>query len=48
LSATKAKAIVPMNNPANSAKMNEASPVIPNRLVVVGVRIFSAKSPGAT
>ena len=36
LSATNAKAMVPIKRPAKSAKMNEASPFIPKRLVVVG------------
>ncbi len=36
-----------MNNPVNSAAMNEARPVKPKNATVVGVKILSANNPGA-
>jgi len=46
-SAACVKNIVPINNPANSAAMNDANPVNPNSDTVVGVNILSANMPGA-
>jgi len=39
--------IVPMKRPVNKAAMNEARPVNPKNATVVGVKILSAKRPGA-
>ncbi len=47
LSAACVKNSVPMNRPLNSAAINDASPVNPNRETVVGVNILSANIPGA-
>lgn len=37
---------VPTKRPLNSAAMNDANPVKPNRETVVGVNILSANMPG--
>ncbi len=47
-SARKPQAMVPMNRPENSAATKLATPDVPNRPCVVGVRMPSRTSPGAT